>query len=289
MSTKWVDRAGNPVEGEAQQDRLLQRLYGSSWGRLVVGIMIRPWLSRLAGWFLDSRLSALMIPSFIKKNHIDLSLYLKEQYPSFNAFFTRRIRPELRPIDRAENHLIAPCDSKVSVYPITKDARFTVKNTEYSLSSLLRSEELAQKYEGGTFFLFRLTLGDYHRYAYADDGVKGENIHIQGLYHTVNPVANDHYPIYKENTREYTVLQSPRFGDILAMEVGATLVGRIVNNHSAGPVRRGEEKGRFEFGGSTVILCLQKDRVIPDEDLLRNTRAGLETVVPMGQRIGLAP
>ena len=101
-----------------------------------------------------------------------------------------------------------------------------------------------------------------------------------------NYVANDHYPIYKENTREYTILDSENFGPMLLMEVGATMVGRIVNYHGACSVQRGQEKGRFEFGGSTVIVCLEKDRVILDEDLVRNTREGIETVVKLGEKIG---
>ena len=128
----------------------------------------------------------------------------------------------------------------------------------------------------------------YHRYSYADTGVKGENVHINGVFHTVNPVANDHYPIYKENTREYTILESGNFGPMLMMEVGATMVGRIVNYHGAGPVQRGQEKGRFEFGGSTLIVCLEKGRAVMDPDLLSNTRAEIETVVKLGQKIGVA-
>ena len=129
-------------------------------------------------------------------------------------------------------------------------------------------------------------MGDYHRYCYAESGEKGENIRIPGVFHTVNPAANDRYPIYKENTREYTLLETRQFGTVLQMEVGATMVGRIVNYHGAKTVTRGEEKGRFEFGGSTVILCLEKDRAMVDADILKNTAAGIETVVKMGEKIG---
>lgn len=237
---------------------------------------------------MDSKVSALAIKPFLKNSHIDMDEYEQRKFRSFNDFFTRRIRKGKRPIDMEPSHLIAPCDSKLSVFPITTAARFCIKNTEYTMESLLKDKSLAKRYEGGIFLLFRLTVGDYHRYSYADSGKKGENIHIDGIYHTVDPIANDHYPIYKENTREYTILESDCFGSMLMMEVGATMVGRIVNYHGAGSVQRGQEKGRFEFGGSTLVICLEKGKAIIDADIVHNTENGIETVVKLGQKIGIA-
>ena len=93
-------------------------------------------------------------------------------------------------------------------------------------------------------------------------------------------------PIYKENTREYSVLYSENFGKILIMEVGAMLVGRIVNYHEEAVVERGEEKGRFEFGGSTILVCLEKGRAVIDKDISENSFNGIETMVKMGEKIG---
>ena len=64
------------------------------------------------------------------------------------------------------------------------------------------------------------------------------------------------------------------------------LVGRILNLHGEGAFRRGEEKGRFEFGGSTIVLLFEKDSIIPDEDILKNSAEGIETVVKYGEKIG---
>lgn len=285
---QWRDRNGNPMPGDDGQDKLLAFLYGTAFGRGIVSLLVRPWVSNLAGRLMDSSLSVIAVKPFLKKSRIDMTEYEQRRFRSFNDFFTRRILEEKRPIDREPGHLIAPCDSKLTVYPITAESRFRVKNTEYTLDSLLKDPVLARRYEGGTFLIFRLTVGDYHRYSYADNGTKGENIHIPGVFHTVNPVANDHYPIYKENTREYTVLESERFGSVLMMEVGATMVGRIVNYHGAGPVQRGQEKGRFEFGGSTIVMCLEKDKAVIDADVIANTKADIETVVKLGQKIGVA-
>lgn len=285
---EWRDRQGNPVPGEEGQDRLLEWLYGTALGRGIVSVMIRPWVSKAAGKVMDSRLSCVAIQPFIRKNHIDMSQFEDRKFRSFNDFFTRRVCQDLRPIDREPSHLISPCDCKLSVFPITHDLQVKVKGTVYTMDSLLRDQELAKWFDGGIFVLLRLTKDDYHRYCYIDDGVKGENIRIPGVFHTVNPAAVSRCPVYRENTREYSLLESQNFGTVLMMEVGAAMVGRIVNCHGAGPVRRGQEKGWFEFGGSTVILCLQKDRVCIDEDLLENARSDIETVVKQGEKIGIA-
>ena len=283
----WRDRNGNLVPGDDGQDRFLEWMYGTRPGRLLVKLMIRPGVSRAAGWLLDRRVSALAVRPFIRKNHICMDDFEQRRFRSFNDFFTRRVLPGKRPVDDAPAHLIAPCDSKLTVYDIRPDSRFRVKGTEYTLEGLLQSKELAETFLGGTLLLFRLTVGDYHRYAYIDSGFVTGSTRISGVFHTVNPAAASRCPIYRENTREYSLLESQQFGTVLQMEVGAAMVGRIVNAPGSRNVRRGEEKGRFEFGGSTVIVLLQKGRAILDTDLLRNTAQDAETVVRLGERIGI--
>ena len=282
----WRDRNGNIVPGDNGQDRLLEWMYGTAPGRCLVRLMIRPWVSRSAGWLLDRKISALAVKPFIKSNHIDMTDFEQRTFRSFNDFFTRRVREGRRPVDMEPEHLIAPCDSKLTAYPIGADSRFRIKGVDYTLEQLLRDGELARRFLGGTLLLFRLTVGDYHRYGYVDSGCLGREIHLNGVYHTVNPAAAGRYPIYRENTREYALLESDHFGTLLQMEVGAAMVGRIVNDPGERVVQRGEEKGRFEFGGSTVIVLLQKDAAVIDEDILRNTREDAETVVRLGEKIG---
>ena len=282
----WRDRAGHTVPGDDGQDRLLEWLYGSGLGRCLVGFMIRPWVSRSAGWLLDRRISAIAVKPFIKSNRIDMSDFEERKFLSFNDFFTRRVKQGRRPVDETPEHLISPCDSKLTVYPIEGDSSFRIKGVDYTLEQLLQNEALAKRFLGGTLLLFRLTVGDYHRYGYIDSGLIGAEVHIDGVYHTVNPAAASRYPIYRENTREYALLESDNFGSLLQMEVGATMVGRIVNDPGNRQVQRGQEKGRFEFGGSTIIVLLQKDAAVIDEDILRNTRENAETVVHLGEKIG---
>ena len=281
-------RDGLLIEGADGQDRLLAALYGSVPGRMLLKPLTAPLLSKVAGRFLSTGASKVFIRPFIKNNHIDMGQFEPVAYESYNDFFSRRIRPGARPVDMDPRHLISPADSKLTALPITETGRFTLKHTQYTVGSLLKDPALAAEYVGGWCLIFRLTVDDYHRYCYAFSGEKGENIRIPGKLHTVNPIANDFFPIYKENAREYTILHTRAFGDVIAMEVGALLVGKIVNHHGQAPIRRGQEKGYFQFGGSTVVLLLKKDAALLDEDILENSRNGIETVVKFGEKIGIA-
>ena len=288
MAVTYITRDGTKIDGTTGQDHLLEVIYGHALTRMLLRPFLSPAVSDICGKFLSTRLSRRIIPSFVKKNHIDLGIYEKQEFDSYNAFFTRKIKAEQRPINEQKNILISPSDGKVTAYPITQKGRFWIKHTQYSAAQLLKDERLAERYMGGWIYVIRLTVDDYHRYCYVADGEKSQNYHIRGVFHTVNPVANDVYPIYKENTREYSLLKTKQFKTILMMEVGALMVGRITNYEEAGTVRKGQEKGKFEFGGSTIILLLQKDAAVLDSDLIRNTEEGYETIVKMGERIGTA-
>ncbi len=280
------DRRGNIIKNNSGQDGLISYLYESRSGRKVLQVLTKRFVSDLAGIALNTGLSRLIIPSFVRNNDIDLSEYEGEAYPSYNAFFIRKIKEGRRTFSKSAGDFCAPADSKLSVYKIDKDAKFNIKNTSYSFYGLTRSRKLADLFEGGYLMVFRLSVDDYHRYSYVDDGIKSKNYRINGLYHTVNPIAGDVLPIYQENQREFSILKSENFSDILMMEVGAMMVGKIVNYHQAKRVKRGEEKGRFEFGGSTVILAVKKDVLNIDRDILENTANGFETKLRLGEKIG---
>lgn len=285
---KSVLRDGTFVETYDGEKTAIEFLYGNPVGRRLLSFLVQPWVSNTAGFFLDSGVSRFLIGPFVRKNSLDLSDYPLRRYRSFNDFFTRRIVPEKRPIDMDEKHLISPCDGKLTVFPLKEDAVFTIKGCAYTLKTLLKSEELSDRYQGGWGILLRLTVDDYHRYIYPVSGAKSGNCRIPGVYHTVNPRAAQLCPIYQENTREYTVISSDVFGEVLMMEVGAMLVGRISNHHGACSVERGQEKGNFEFGGSSIVLLMEPGRYRPDPDLIENSEKGFETVIRQGERIGTA-
>ena len=127
---------------------------------------------------------------------------------------------------------------------------------------------------------------DYHRYFYIDDCEKENNNFIKGKLHTVQPYALEKRKVFSENCREYTIMHTKNFGVVTQIEVGAMMVGRIVNNHQSGTYKKGEEKGKFEFGGSTIVLLLEKDKVEFDEEFFINTKDDNETYVLCGECIG---
>lgn len=279
------DRNGEIVVTNEKQNILLKKLYGTVSGRVILKALTAPAVSKAAGAFMDSRLSVPLIKRFIKSSGIDTSQYVMKKFRSYNEFFTRRVKRGMRPIDRMPSHFISPCDSKLTVYKIGKSSVFRIKGSRYRVSDLIQNDFLAKRYEGGYCMIFRLEVDDYHRYCYIDSGTKTENTFINGELHTVNPIALEHYNIYKRNCREYTVLHTENFGDVVQVEVGAMMVGRIVNRHGAAEVVRGEEKGKFEFGGSTIVLLVQEDMIRIDDDILRNSTENIETVVKYGEKV----
>lgn len=284
---KQIDINGNRSNADNAQDKLLRTLYTSAAGRLLLKPLVQPGISRLAGKFLSTKLSRLFIYPFIRTNKIDMNDFEKTVYSSYNDFFTRKIKSGARTISGGENTLISPCDCYASAYKITENRTFDVKHTEYTVRSLLKSRRLAERFQGGYALILRLTVCDYHRYVYAASGKQSKIYRIPGTLHTVNPIAGDYYPIYKENSREYTVIHSPQFGEVVQMEVGALMVGKIVNHKECCQVTRGEEKGYFEFGGSTIILLLEKDAVTLRPDLLQHTAEGYETQLRLGDALGM--
>ena len=287
MAVTYITRDGTKIDGTTGQDHLLEVIYGHALTRMLLRPFLSPAVSDICGKFLSTRLSRRIIPSFVKKNHIDLGIYEKQEFDSYNAFFTRKIKAEQRPINEQKNILISPSDGKVTAYPITQKGRFCIKHTQYSAAQLLKDERLAERYMGGWIYVIRLTVDDYHRYCYVADGRKSRQRKIRGVLHTVNPVANDYYPIYKMNSREYCLLKTKELGTILLMEVGALMVGKI-NNHEedSAQVKRGDEKGMFEFGGSTIVVMTEPGMAEPDKDIIHNTKAQAETLVKMGESIG---
>ncbi len=279
------DRSGNIIKQNKSQDKILRYLYENKFGNSILSILIRPWFTKVAGFFLNTRVSTLFIKSFIRNNNIDMNDYEDKKFKSYNEFFIRKIKKEARTWDMSEKHFPSPCDSKLTVCKIDEKSKFNIKDTEYTFEELTRSSELAKEFEDGYIMIFRLSVDDYHRYCYPDSGNKKENIKIDGVFHTVNPLANDVLPIYKENQREYCLLESDNFGRLLIMEVGAMVVGKIVNYHGQQQVERGMEKGRFEFGGSTVIVAVKKDKIEIDEDIIKNSKEGFETRVKIGEKV----
>ena len=272
-----------------RESAALRFLYGTVAGRLVLKLLCMRRISCLCGRFLDSGVSKPLIRPFVRRHGIDLGEYTGKEFESFNDFFSRQIKEDRRPVASEPSALIAPCDGLLSAYRVSEDTVIPVKQSRYTISSLLGGGSVSGHYQNGICLVFRLCVDHYHRYCYIDSGVKGGNVFLPGKLHTVRPIALEKFPVFTQNCREYTVIRTENFGDVVQMEVGAMLVGKIKNHHGPGNVRRGEEKGMFLYGGSTVIVLLEAGRAHLPEELYQATGNQLEIPVKMGQRIGGKP
>ena len=258
--------------------------YENPVGRaLTKAILCRSFVSNLYAAWQKSRLSKGKVWKFVAQYHISLDDCTAQEFPNFNAFFTRQRKNYVN--QTTDNELPAVADSKLTALPIDKNRVFTVKGVPYTAAELLENEKLAAEYAGGICMIFRLSPDDYHRYVYPDAGTQEKTVAIKGVLHSVNPIAGS-LGVYRRNARRYTVLHTAHFGDVVQMEVGALLVGKICNhNETAGSFAKLQEKGYFEYGGSTVILLLKKDAVTVDADILQYSAKGIETKVKIGERI----
>ncbi len=279
---KIVDRK-TKKEKDLVYDKSLLFLYHNFFGRILLRIAYCPFISKIVGKYMDSKLSIRRIAKTIKKSNIDMSKYEKKDYVSFNDFFIRKKKNIT--IDKNKNSFIAPADSKLLVIKLNKEASFDIKKSIYNLKNII-NKDLSKEYQNGYALIFRLATDDYHRFHYIDDGTRDDYEYIKGIFHTVQPIAYEKYPIFHKNSREYTILHTKNFGDVIEVDVGAILIGKIVNHKEKKVYHKGEEKGYFKFGGSTVVLFVKDNVIEIDNDILMNSTLGKETIVTVGEKIG---
>lgn len=266
--------------------------YESPLGKNVTELIAkRKFFSKIYGMYCDTKLSTNKIPDFVEEFNIDMTMTEKkmDEFNSFNDFFIRKLTPEARPIKKDENILISPGDGRLTAYEnIDLNNIVQIKGLTYSLKELINNENIANKYKNGVCLILRLCPTDYHRFHFIDSGIPCENHAIKGHYYSVNPIALNNIPkLFCENKREWSLLKSDNFGDVLNIEVGATCVGSIIQTYSPNTrVNKGDEKGYFKFGGSTTILFFEKNRVRIDKDILEQSNSGFECKVQFGEAIG---
>ncbi len=262
-------------------------LYETKVGRMLLKFLISKPFSNAERMLLDSRLSSLAIDPFIKMNGISLKGCIPTKYASFNEFFGRQIYRNSRKTCFEENEAASPADGLITVRKISDNSKFRIKGKTYTVESLLRNADLAKNYKDGYFVLVRLCVDNYHHYSYPVSGIKACDRYLDGFLHTVNPQVLDYVKVYSENARSLSLINTSNGSCVAMMEVGAMGVGRIVNHvRGEAHVVIGEEKGEFQFGGSSIVLLFQKDAFLPDEDILRNSKEGYETPVLMCEHIG---
>lgn len=294
MKTEYVERnTGEVVEEKAPGIKLINWLYCSGSGKFALETVVKKkFMSVIYGKLQDLKSSRRKIASFVEDMNIDMSDYEFEDidsYATFNEFFYRKIKEEKRRIEPDRDALISPCDGKMLAYEnIDSRTVVQIKGSTFDLSSLLADDSLAREYDGGTFLVIRLAPCDYHRFHFPDNCSIEYSRKIDGYYYSVNPVAlKSIASLYCQNKRELSVLDTENFGKTLFLEVGATFVGSIVQTYGKEiRFKKGQEKGYFKFGGSTVAMIFKKGAVKIDDDIKSNTASGLETKIHFGEKIG---
>lgn len=228
------------------------------------------------------------IEKFIDFHGLDIAEVLLplDQFKNFNEFFYRALKPGARPCSAPDNPriIVSPADCRSIVFnSINQATKIWVKGREFNLKRLLGDAypEDAARYEGGALGIFRLAPQDYHRFHIPVDGVMGKPKSIEGEYYTVNPMAiRSALDVYGENVRVLVPIDSQEHGRVMVICVGAMMVGSTVITRQEGEtVHRSEELGYFKFGGSTVLLLFEPNRMRFDDDLSDNASEALETLV----------
>jgi len=281
----------------------VERVFGEGWvrfayenpvGRFFLWLVIRRKVfSWWYGWKMNKRESALRILPFIAEYDIDSDEFAKSafDYRTFNEFFYRALKPEARPIAAGERVAVFPADGRhLAISDVDAAAGIYVKGATLKLAELLGDAALAASFAGGAMLVSRLCPVDYHRFHFPVAGTPGEPRRIEGWLYSVSPVAlrrNLRYLV--ANKREITLLESPVFGQVAIVEVGATNVGSIRQSFLPGrEVAKGDEKGFFAFGGSCVITLFQRGRIRFDADVVAQSTQYVETYAKMGDRLGEA-
>jgi phosphatidylserine decarboxylase len=219
-------------------------------------------------------------------------------YKTFNEFFYRALKPGVRPIAPGDDAAVLPADGRHLVFPdVDRAEGFYVKGAKFTLAELLGEahlppdqQALAARFAGGAMLISRLAPPDYHRFHFPVAGKTTEPRLIPGWYYSVHPIEVRHNLRYLvENRRMVTLVESPAFGPVAMVEIGATCVGRIRQTFIPGrTVAKGEEKGLFAFGGSCVITLFGRGRIEFDPDLVAQSAQQRETYAKMGERLGEA-
>ncbi|TGZ81622.1 hypothetical protein EX30DRAFT_348439 [Ascodesmis nigricans] len=295
------------ITGQIQEERMsvyvrlgIRLLYKGLKSSTMEEKRIRKLLASLSvkqGKKFDNPASARDIKGFIAFHQLNLDevkLPL-DAFKTFNEFFYRELKPGARPCSAPENPkiIVSPADCRSVVFNKVDDAtKIWIKGREFTIARLLGSAypDDAKRYEKGALGIFRLAPQDYHRFHMPVDGTMGEPKLIKGEYYTVNPMAiRSALDVYGENVRIIVPIDSPVFGRVMVICVGAMMVGSTVITAKPGPVKRVDELGYFQFGGSTLVLLFEQGKMMFDDDLVENSSGALETLVRVGMSIGHAP
>ncbi len=296
MDIKLFNRYSGQMESEkVYGEGAVRWLYESAAGKIFGPLVVAPITSKLYGWLQGTNWSAGKVNPFIKNFDIKIDDFILQQensetpYKSFNDFFIRPFKAGKRPFVQGER-MGAFAEARYYGYEaLGDDETIPVKGNFLSGPAVVNSPKWSETFAGGPCLLARLCPVDYHRYHYPDNGRVLDHYRIRGQLHSVNPLAlQKKQDIFIQNERVVTILETENFGKLAYVEVGAVCVGKIVQSGSLENFNRGEEKGYFLFGGSTVIVFGEPGKWKPSADILKATKAGHEVYIHLGDEVAVS-
>lgn len=291
MQREWIFiKEGRFVAEKAPARKILFFLYTSRLGGMVRYLLVRPWISKLVALYKKSSLSRWEVAPFIKEHAIKIHEYHVPHggYSSFNDFFIRKLKPGFRPLAQSSEVIVSPADAKVSAYNVGEKKHFIIKDSTFSLASLLQDLRDEELFKDGQLLVFRLAPSDYHRFHLPHEGKPGEARFCGGILDSVQPLVflTGRQPLITNQRAIIPVINEEKNFEYRFIPVGALCVGKIVCLYERARLhQRGEELGYFEFGGSTICLLFKKGDVVIEPSILENTAQGYETAVLMGEPV----
>lgn len=251
--------------------------------RLLTELSSRKWVSQVTGAFARSKASRIFIPRFAQTYGIrieDAEKHLQD-YKSLNDFFTRRLKPGLRPIHEDLSRVVSPVDASITgIGDIKEGLIVNVKGQDYTIEELLNRSPRTVNYKNGFYFVLYLSPTDYHRIHSPISGDVLESEHVLGKVYPVNEFGLRHMKrVLSRNERLITFIQH-NTGEVAVVKVGALNVSSIQYvKPLPKTLERGQELAYFEFG-STVVLLFEDDMFEPRPDLQLGSK------VKMGEDLG---
>ena len=292
---QFFNRSKGTVETErVYGENWLKLIYDNPFGKLLLWAAVKKsWFSRWYGWRMSQPASKARIRPFIRKYKLDEEEFDSdpEGFRSFNEFFSRKLKPDARPIEQENAVAVFPADGRhLGVQDLSANLGFYVKGQKFDLPKLFQSEELAGRFRKGSLIISRLCPVDYHRFHAPVSGKISEARLINGSLFSVNPIAlRKRLSVFWDNKRYLCMIDSDYHGKVAQFIVGATCVGSATFTFSQNQrVKKGEELGYFSFGGSSVLTLFEKDRLRISEDVQQHSQANIETYAKMGEEMGRA-
>ncbi|KAL2821862.1 phosphatidylserine decarboxylase-domain-containing protein [Aspergillus cavernicola] len=239
------------------------------------------------------------IQSFVDFFHINMDDFEPSEitaYATFEDFFTRHHKPGTRPIYEKDDptSAVIVADSRVVVYSeVAESKKIWIKGEDFSITNLVMDKKLGPQFGDGPVASFRLSPQDYHRYHSPVTGRIKLFRSMPGDYYEVDPLAiRSGVDILTRNARDYVVIDTEEFGEVLFVAIGASQVGTVQINERwqklGAEISKGDELGIFQFGGSSIIVAFQKDRIQFDQDLIEPSKHAITVDVEVGMSLGRA-